>query len=324
MEHTHKTGSDGARPAPSDRGRARLDATSTDAPRTDVDQAMTSAPFKQPADLQASSSLVGETHEANKPRPITSERDEARTDAVIRDDTRPAATERVEPRSHATVRDDFQTSIVGDDDADEELRSQEHWLDVEQAAEPLRERGTARTIRTVQKMCKRGDLIARLVPTENGVRYIINEQSVHDFVQRDYEKLPTGGLGEVHSSEREDAASSAEAREEGDQIGATGPVNAKPAEINTNQAADLRDIIDLKNEQIAMLRAQAETANAQISVKDEQIATMLERDHETNILIQNLQGLVALPQGRSQAPTEPQPTQRGPIDLSGRRDVDAN
>ena len=66
----------------------------------------------------------------------------------------------------------------------------------------------------------------------------------------------------------------------------------------------LREIISIKDEQIDMLQSQVATANIQIAMKDEQIGEMLERGHETNHLIQNLQRMIGLPEGRSSSPFE--------------------
>ena len=97
--------------------------------------------------------------------------EEARPDAAERDAPRLDAVNRDETRSDATGRD----GALGNEDV--KLEALEiNWLDVEQTATLLNERGITRTIRTIQKMCKRGDFDAKLVPTENGVRYIINEQ----------------------------------------------------------------------------------------------------------------------------------------------------
>ncbi len=213
-----------------------------------------------------------------------------RHDAIERDQARPDADSRDEPRTDATVS---QTVLQ-----DQPVKAEEPettWLDVEQAAAHLSEKGISRTIRTIQRLCKRGDLIAKLVPTENSARYIISERSLGDYVTRHNEKLPSGSLDPDQSTNSlaQHSPEDAELQAESSKSGGLDAVSSSNASIH------LREIIDLKDQQIAMMQSQIDTANAQLAVKDEQIATMHERDHETNVLIQNLQNLLALPEARS-------------------------
>ena len=167
------------------------------------------------------------------------------------------------------------------------------WVDIEETDHLLREHGIARTIRTIQRMCKRGDLVARLVPTETGVRYLIERGSIDEFVDRHNQIMPTG-----KGSEEELGAPKAPS----ETMSLRGALQAISQEANGNHAnpaatdnAHAREILAIKDEQISFLKTQLDIANRQIEVKDEQINTMLERDHETNVLIQNLQNLMALP-----------------------------
>ena len=303
------------RSAPNDPDETRLDASSHDTPRPDATQAGISEPSNQASSPQLQHTMSQDAPSRDESYVNITERDASRPDAVVPDNSRQDAPNRGESRTNASGRDK-----ASFDDMDE----LENWLDVEQVAERLRSRGVSRTIRTIQKMCKRGDLTARLVPTENGVRYIISDQSIDDFIKRHNEKLPTGGLGsEQHSTAR--TLNGSVRTDQTNELVQTPQMNdAQPAEAGKGVADHLREIIDIKNEQIAMLQSQVETANAQISVKDEQIATMHERDHETNILIQNLQGLVALPHGRSDAASKPQTSAPGAINVSHQPETGAH
>lgn len=170
------------------------------------------------------------------------------------------------------------------------------WVDIEETDRLLREHGIARNIRTIQRMCKRGDLVARLVPTENGVRYLIERGSIDEFVDRHNQIMPTG-----KGSDEELGVQKAPS----ETMSPRGVLQTISQEANGNHAdpvatdnAHAREILAIKDEQISFLKTQLDIANRQIEVKDEQINTMLERDHETNVLIQNLQNLMALPEGR--------------------------
>ena len=74
----------------------------------------------------------------------------------------------------------------------------------------------------------------------------------------------------------------------------------------------MQEIIGIKDDQITFLKSQLDIANKQIEMKDEQINTMLERDHETNVLIQNLQRLMALPEAGKRS------LNSDPLDMSER------
>lgn len=193
----------------------------------------------------------------------------------------------------------------------------ENWVDVDQAAALLRERGISRTVRTIQRLCKKGDLICKLVPTENASRYIINEQSIETFVKNFSNLLPGSTFGSESNNEQSfnlispheasltpnhhplNQKSNTRSADPTNQ--SHHPSSEEPSNSAQNRNTHMEQIVELKDQHIDMLQSQLSTANAQIAVKDEQINTMLERDHETNVLIQNLQRLIALPEGRSQS-----------------------
>lgn len=169
------------------------------------------------------------------------------------------------------------------------------WVDIETTDELLREEGITRTIRTIQRMCKRGDLAARLVPTENGVRYLIERGSIYEFVERHNQIMPSGkGKDEVLDNIPIKNLS----KDSSEQNAAENPSPKQSPDIGEN-ATHLKEVLSMKDEQLEFFKEQLNLANDQLRVKDEQIITMLERDHETNILIQNLQQLMGLPSARN-------------------------
>ncbi len=69
---------------------------------------------------------------------------------------------------------------------------------VEEAVEIFRERGLPRHMRTIQKYCSRTTgraLVSYQVPTENGIRYMIERSSIDRFIGDAAQQAPTGKLG---------------------------------------------------------------------------------------------------------------------------------
>ena len=296
-------------PAPINREEPRLGADGHDAARPELGRSAEPSSTVQPIanvstqleQLDSTDSVQNEQSrsiaiERVDTRHYATDREGARMDAVVRDGAFVEEREQVSAQSVVGAETNLMDSTRQESPAPQSIDQGTAWLDVEQAAELLKERGISRTIRTIQKMCKRGDLNARLVPTENGVRYIISDLSVDEFVERHNEKLPSGGFEPKAINDDAPVDQNQNLTSVADE-----PVEANPPTSQTdhNPASHLKDIIELKDQHIAMLQSQVETANIQIAVKDEQIGAMLERDHETNVLIQNLQNLVALPEGRS-------------------------
>ncbi len=159
------------------------------------------------------------------------------------------------------------------------------WIEIDQTVHELEQRGIKRTVRSIQRYCKKGKLTCKLVPTENAVRYLIERTSIDAFVKRHNQTMPSTGF--------ESSLNDKEAIPETNDLRQSEIAQTHLAQ--SNQQSEL--ILSLKDQQINMLTKQLEITNKQLDMKDEQISAMLERDHETNVLIQNLQNLVALPSG---------------------------
>ena len=75
---------------------------------------------------------------------------------------------------------------------------------VEEAVEIFRLRGLPRHMRTIQKYCsaKSGRaLVSYQVPTENGIRYMIERSSIDRFIGDAAQQAPTGKLGNENIAE---------------------------------------------------------------------------------------------------------------------------
>lgn len=229
--------------------------------------------------------------------------DHTRPDTTDRDPTRSGMAERDQSRNGTTATQ-LQTLTEEQDGGADVPNDQvepnltDNWLDIREAEALLRELGIARTTRTIQRFCQRGELEARLVPTENGSRYIIRQNSIEAFADRFHEILPAGGF--TPKTEEHVSGSTNE------------PTNVRST--NSRSGTHMDQILTLKDEQISLLSSQLDTANKQIAIKDEQIGAMIERDHETNVLIQNLQQLVALPEARARTQEQPNPVDLSNID----------
>jgi len=207
----------------------------------------------------------------------------------------PPVQEKNDVSCHESLNNERQTNPKTEKPPNDTPRPFADWVDIETTDELLRKEGITRTIRTIRRMCKRGDLAARLVPTENGVRYLIERGSIYEFVERHNQIMPSGkGKDEV----LENIPIKNHSKDSSEQIAADNPSPKQSPDIGEN-ATHLKEVLSMKDEQLEFFKEQLNLANDQLRVKDEQIITMLERDHETNILIQNLQQLMGLPSARN-------------------------
>ncbi|MEM9676547.1 MAG: helix-turn-helix domain-containing protein [Pseudomonadota bacterium] len=227
-----------------------------------------------------------------------------RQDTLDRQQTRMPASVHDETRIDAPLRDETPVGANATDsaaNAEEVEPPKTRWVTIEQAADHLRQKGVTRAIRTIQKMCQRGTLTCELVPTEIGSRYLIVEESIDAFVEQQNAKLPSGTFFIRNGSDQTDDKVAAGDNAPFNQTMASEasadrwePQPATQPQTGVDQLAHAQEIIQLKDEQLAMQRAQIETANKQLAVKDEQILSMMDRDHETNVLLQNLQRMAGL------------------------------
>lgn len=168
------------------------------------------------------------------------------------------------------------------------------WLTVQDAVTHCQSEGLSRTPKTIRKWAMRshllepgaGDVVARSQDTENGFRWLIERSSLdvkiaqelefdsrkkaETFVPNLLEPVATGadGFEEVQANEQAT-----------EQVG----TSSNPSEaVHTLPHPDAG--------YVAFLEKQLDRAHQQIDVKDRQIDALLERDRETNILIQGLQG----------------------------------
>jgi hypothetical protein len=200
------------------------------------------------------------------------------------------------------------------------------WLTVQEAVAYCMTNGLPRTPKTVRKWAQRsieaapgtGDVVVQRQDTENGFRWLISRESLDVKIEQEKE------FGE-RTDEPNDGAHPSEPVRTGahlfEQVAtganrfaqvpisneATEPVQtrentSKPVRTNENPKAESGTEFD-RREIVELLRNQLERAEKQLDVKDRQIEALLERDRETNVLIQGLQTSLtrvasALPSGK--------------------------
>lgn len=170
---------------------------------------------------------------------------------------------------------------------------QAYTLTVEEAAALYEAAGHARTPRAIQKYCFRGDLTAIREQTTYGERYRITPASVARHIEQIEQ------LSQAHRREQPRPDASVRIEEASNQSEKND--NASGREQPRPDVADDRYVGQLEREN-SYLRDQNEKKDQQLERRDRQIEAMIERDRETNILIERLQNHI---------PMLPQPDRRG-------------
>ena len=173
------------------------------------------------------------------------------------------------------------------------------WLSVAEAVANCTHRGLSRTAKTIRKWAARSaahpeeaEISARREDTENGFRWVAEQSSLDRKIDEELE-FEARKLGEQvrTSPDISEPVHTGAPIEIKDEPGAHG---SEPVATRANSSTPARD--DTAGEHEAFLKEQLEEKdrqitklNEQIERKDDQIMTMLERDRETNLLINGLQ-----------------------------------
>jgi hypothetical protein len=176
------------------------------------------------------------------------------------------------------------------------------WLSVPEAVAYCTEKGLNRNIKTVRRWAQRShahpenaEVLVRAQDTENGFRYVIERASLDRKIAQelDFEvkrtkadtfvsvrtgaDMPGPSLTEDMTENSDDGGEDMSAP-----VGTDPDTPVRRLEVTSLGQDFLKDQIEAKDRQITEL-------NRQLERRDEQIMTMLERDHETNHLINGLQ-----------------------------------
>jgi hypothetical protein len=176
------------------------------------------------------------------------------------------------------------------------------WLSVPEAVAYSAEKGLNRNIKTVRRWAQRShahpenaEVLVRAQDTENGFRYVIEQSSLDLKIAQELEfeakrtdadtpaPDPTGPDTPAEASGEEMAETRNQTAEDMSE-----PVRTDPdTPVRRLEVASIGD--DFLKDQIGQKDIQITELNRQLERRDEQIMTMLERDRETNHLINGLQ-----------------------------------
>ncbi len=159
-------------------------------------------------------------------------------------------------------------------------------LSVEEVLVRLREVGVEKSKDTIQRYCREGDLHCLKLGMFR--RYFATEASLKKLIEKfqpDADVLTSMKVHEVADVEKLNDPQVHEAAPIRDVLENHDPHAGASTRIQTNEGVADGSLIEF-------LKDELRVKNKQLEVKDEQIASMLERDHETNILIRGLQDRV--------------------------------
>lgn len=202
------------------------------------------------------------------------------------------------------------------------------WLTIEEAVAYCLSKGLNRTPKTIRKWAQRSrdtnsvaEIKVKSQDTENGFRWLIERDSLDVKIEQEKQfalrrssddgantsaPVPTG----AHTSEQvaTGAHPSEPVRTSSDDVMAGGAADNSSDGRNLRgdenpDAAFKSTDRNSSDEIVVLLKTELDRAHKQIDMKDQQISALLERDRETNILIQGLQSTLsnvanALPSGR--------------------------
>jgi hypothetical protein len=157
-------------------------------------------------------------------------------------------------------------------------------LSVEEAADRYAAAGHPRTIRAIQKYCRRCDLESQKVETTYGERYLITPASIDRHIAMIMERSQTNG----REQPRPDASVRLQDTKENssEEPFAAGREQPRPDAAQQPYVEQLEKRLLEKDGEIGFLRSE-------VVVKNEQIKDLTERARETNHLIAGLQRMLS-------------------------------
>lgn len=174
----------------------------------------------------------------------------------------------------------------------------DYTLSIEEVSELYAKAGHARTIRTLQRYCVSGHLEAQKVATTLGDKYLVTPQSVtrHIAQIRELSSLDNAATGR---DQPRSVATPVEA-----QHSATHDDQHRQAATSEDEAS--RYVVRLERE-VEQAKDERDFLREQIDRKDKTIDSLIERDRETNVLVRDLQHMLAplLGPARREPPTDP-------------------
>ena len=155
-------------------------------------------------------------------------------------------------------------------------------LSIDDALERYARAGLPRTPRSIQRYCAKGHLDCRRVETSFGEKYLISPASVDKHIAYIEEVRPVATSRDVP---RQVATTVAPEQSQDEQRQDTPTSPDLSRQVATGRDTDARYVARLEDDN--------QFLRGQLGVKDKTIDALLERDRESNILVGQLQQLLA-------------------------------
>ena len=168
------------------------------------------------------------------------------------------------------------------------------WLTVQDAVAYCLSHGLNRTPKTIRKWAQRSqnpisgsaEITVKSQDTENGFRWLIEKASLDVKIAQELEF-------ETRKNKLDESANAFEQVATGLNLSEPVPINELAKELTSTSENGSAQVPTgsrpFGDDMIEFLKKQIDIKDQQIAVKDQQIGAMLERDRETNVLIQGLQ-----------------------------------
>ena len=185
------------------------------------------------------------------------------------------------PRQDAATSADLSRQAPTSDDS-------HYSLSIEDALARYEQAGLPRTPRSIQRYCAKGDLDCHRVETPFGVKFLITPESVNRHIAYINEVRLVATSRDLPRPVATDVAA-----ENNDEKPRHGAPTSGDKERQAATETELSRPVAANDRIVELLERENEFLRGQVVVKDQQIADMQERAHETNSLINGLQRLLA-------------------------------
>jgi hypothetical protein len=164
----------------------------------------------------------------------------------------------------------------------------EFTLSIDEALELYERAGLPRTPRSIQRYCAKGHLQSRRIETSFGEKYLIIPGSVAKHIAYIREVTPPT------SNDLSRHVATAVAAENMDESAGAGGTTTDDMQRQPATASDVSRLVARLENENDFLRGEVTVKNSQITVLQETVKQVIERDKETNILMQGFQRLLRL------------------------------
>jgi hypothetical protein len=168
----------------------------------------------------------------------------------------------------------------------------DYTLSLDEVATRYVSAGHARTIRTLQRYCASGHLDAQKVATTLGDKYLVTPESVARHIAQIEELAALDNVATSRDKPRHGATTVAQENRTPLELTYTATGSDEQRQSTTGDS-DTPLYVERLEREVEHLNEDKEFMREQMKTKDVQIAALLERDRETNILVGSLQQMLA-------------------------------